>query len=222
MTRTEQRKIDNRIEQNIANFLDENFWSKLHPFKFKRQTEKKYQFSGIDVTLICKNNLSVHFDEKSKIYNCLNSVLQYPSFEISFVNRANQIQPGWFCQKNLSTDYYSFIGVNTVNENNDINCLSSENNISACDVLWVQKQEVIDYVKQDVQLAQLWNDANALRAESKSLGVSKNRKYYKNFWLTHSTRLFESPVNLVMTRNTLENFKNSRHFYITKNEIKKL
>ena len=89
MTRTEQRKIDNRIEQNIANFLDENFWSKLHPFKFKRQTEKKYQFSGIDVTLICKNNLSVHFDEKSKIYNCLNSVLQYPSFEISFVNRAN-------------------------------------------------------------------------------------------------------------------------------------
>ena len=222
MTRDEKRKLDNLIEHNIATYLDENFWSKF-PNGFKRQTEKKYQFQGIDVTLICKNNLSINFDEKSKIYNCLNSVLQYPSFEISFVNRANQIQPGWFCQKNLSTDYYSFVGVYTYTGNgNNINCLSSSTAISACDVLWVAKQDVVDYVQQSFDLSDLYNDANKLRAESKSLGVSKNRKYYKNFWLTHSTRLFESPVNLVMQRNTLENFKNSRHFYITKNEIKKL
>lgn len=220
MTRTEQRKLDNLIENNISKFLDENFWSKL-PHEFVRQTEKKYQYQGIDVTLICKNNLSVHFDEKSKVYNCLNSILQYPSFEISFINRANQIQPGWFCQ-NLSTDFYSFVGVNTLNENNDINCLSSENNISACDVLWVKKQDVIQFVQKDIQVSQLWNDSKELRKESKSLGVSKNRKYYKNFWLTHSPKLFESPVNLVMQRNTLENFKNSKHFYITKSEIKKL
>ena len=221
MTRTQKRTLDNLIEHNISKFLDENFWSKF-PNGFIRQTEKKYQFSGIDVTLICKNNLSINFDEKAKVYGVLNQILQYPSFEIQFVNRAGGVQPGWFCQKNLSTDYYSFVGVYTVNENNYINCLSSENNISACDVLWVAKQEVIDFVKQDVSLSQLWNDANTLRAESKSLGVSKTRKYYKNFWLTHSTRLFENPVNLVMPRNTLENFKNSRHFYITKNEIKKL
>ena len=81
MTRDEKRKLDNLIEHNIANFLDENFWSKF-PHGFIRQTEKKYQFSGIDVTLICKNNLSINFDLKSKIYGCLNSVLQYPSFEI--------------------------------------------------------------------------------------------------------------------------------------------
>ena len=221
MTRTQKRTLDNLIEHNISKFLDENFWSKF-PNGFIRQTEKKYQFQGIDVTIITKNGLSINFDEKAKVYGVLNQILQYPSFEIQFVNRAGGVQPGWFCQKNLSTDYYSFVGVYTVNENNYINCLSSENNISACDVLWVAKQEVIDFVKQDVSLSQLWNDANTLRAESKSLGVSKTRKYYKNFWLTHSTRLFENPVNLVMPRNTLENFKNSRHFYITKNEIKKL
>ena len=221
MTRTEQRKLDNLIEHNISKFLDENFWSKF-PNGFIRQTEKKYQFQGIDVTLICKNNLSVHFDEKAKVHGVLNSVLQYPSFEISFLNRANQIQPGWFCQKNLSTDYYSFVGVYTLNGNSEITSLSSSTAISACDVLWCKKQEVIDFVKQTTNLNDLYNDANALRAESKSLGQSKNRKYYKNFWITHSTRLFEKPVNLVMTRNTLENFKNSKHFYITKNEIKKL
>ena len=222
MTRDSKRKLDTLIEHNVANFLDENFWSKLHPFKFIRQTEKKYQFQGIDVTLISKTNLSVHFDEKSKIYNCLNSILQYPSFEISFVNRAGVVQPGWFCQKNLSTDYYSFIGVYTVNGNNNINCLSSSTAISACDLLWVKKQDVVDFVQQDIQLSDLYNDAKELRAESKSLGGSKHRKYYKNFWITHSTRLFEKPVNLVMPRNTLETFKNSKHFYITKSELKKL
>ena len=225
MTRDEKRKLDNLIEHNISKFLDENFWSKF-PNGFIRQTEKKYQFQGIDVTLICKNNLSVHFDEKSKVYGCLNSVLQYPSFEISFVNRANQIQPGWFCQKNLSTDYYSFVGVYTYtgNENNNINCLSSENNISACDVLWVAKKDVIDYVKQTTNLSDLYNDAKDLRHQSKLNGVQKNRKRYENanFWLTYSGQLFEKPVNLVMPRNTLENFKNSRHFVVLKNEIKKL
>lgn len=220
MTRTQKRTLDNLIEKNISDFLDENFWSKF-PHGFKRQHSKALQFAGIDITLLGKNNLSINFDLKAKIYGVLNSVLQYPSFEISFVNRANQIQPGWFCQ-NLSTDYYSFIAVYTLNENTDINCLSSENNISACDVLWCKKQEVIDFVKQTTSLNDLYNDANKLRNESKSLGVSKNRKYYKNFWLTHSNRLFESPVNLVMQRNTLETFKNSKHFYITKSEIKKL
>ena len=88
MTRDEQRKLDNLIEKNISDFLDENFWSKF-PHGFIRQNSKALQFSGIDITLLCKNNLSVNFDLKSKIYGCLNSVLQYPSFEISFVNRAN-------------------------------------------------------------------------------------------------------------------------------------
>ena len=221
MTREQKRKLDTLIEHNISNFLDENFYSKF-PHGFIRQTQKKYQFAGIDVTLLTQTGLSVHVDEKAKIYNCLNSVLQYPSFEISFVNRANQIQTGWFCQKNLSTDYYSFIGVNTLNQNNDINCLSSSTAISACDMLCCKKQEVIDFVKQTTNLSDLYNDANNLRAESKSLGGSKHRKYYKNFWITHSQKLFESPVNLVMPRNTLENFKNSKHFYITKSEIKKL
>ena len=89
-------------------------------------------------------------------------------------------------------------------------------------MLCCKKTDVIDYVQQTTNLNDLYNDANALRNESKSLGVSKNRKYYKNFWITHSTRLFESPVNLVTKRSTLENFKNSKHFYITKSEIKKL
>ena len=68
MTRDQKRRLDNRIEQNIANFLDENFWSKFK-YGFIRQTDKKLQFAGIDITLLGKNSLSINFDEKAKTYN---------------------------------------------------------------------------------------------------------------------------------------------------------
>ena len=219
MTREEKRKVDNLIEQNIANFLDENFWSKF-PYGYKRQTDKQYQFAGIDVTLAGKSDLSVHFDEKAKIYGCLNSVLQYPSFEVSFINRAYEIRTGWFCQ-NLSTDYYAYIGVYA--STNEINDLSCNNVISACDMLWVKKQDVIDNVQEITTLSDLQYDAQILRTESELLNVQKNRKRYNsNFWLTYSGQLYEKPVNLVMQRNTIEKLKNTKHFFITKNKISRV
>lgn len=220
MTRNEKRIIDGLIEQNIANFLDNNFWSKF-PYGYKRQTDKKYQFAGVDVTVAGKTDLSVHFDEKAKIYGCLNSVYQYPSFEVSFINRVQEIQTGWFCQS-LSTDYYAYIGVYA--NTNEINDLSCNNVISACDMLWVKKQDVIDYVQQTTQLSDLQYDAQELRNESELIGMSKNRKRYSNsnFWLTYSGQLYEKPVNLVMQRSTLENLKNSKHFFITKNKISRV
>lgn len=220
MTREEKRKVDNLIEQNIASFLDDNFWSKF-PYGYKRQTEKRYQFAGIDVTLASKSDLSIHFDEKAKIYGCLNSVLQYPSFEISFINRAQEIQTGWFCQE-LSTNYYAYIGVYA--STNEINDLSCNNVISACDMLWVKKQDVIDCVQQTSQLSDLQYDAQELRNESELMGMTKNRKRYSNsnFWLTYSGQLYEKPVNLVMQRSALEKLKNSKHFFITKNKISRV
>ncbi len=215
MTRNEKRMIDDLIEKNIATFLDNYFWKKF-PNGFTRQTDKKYQFAGIDISLNTKNNLSVHFDEKAKIYGCLNSVYQYPGFEISLVNRAQQIQDGWFCQ-NLSTDYYSYVGV-FANTNN-VNDLSSSNMISACDVLWIKKQEVLEYVEQTISLTDLKNDAAQLRDDSEYM--QKNRKRYTGagFWLTYSGQLYEKPVNLVIPRKILESFKNSKHFFITKEKI---
>lgn len=218
MTRDQKKKLDMKIESNIAQFLDKNFWSKF-PHGYKRQTEKKYQFSGIDVTLVNQHQLSVHFDEKAKIYGCLNSVLQYPSFEISFLNRAQQVQDGWFCQ-NLSTDYYAYIGVYaSTNKIDDLSCSSV---ISACDMLWVKKTDVVDYIQQHIDLSSLQEDAQGLRIDGDAQNLDKHRKRYQgaNFWLTYSRTLFERPVNLVIPRERLEKLKNTKHFNICKNKVK--
>lgn len=220
MTRNEKKNLDMKIESNIAQFLDKNFWSQF-PYGYKRQTEKEFQFAGIDITVASKSDLSIHFDEKAKIYGCLNSILQCPSFEISFLNRAYEIQDGWFCQ-NLSTDYYAYIAVYADTEN--INDLSAENIISACDMLWVKKKDVVDYVQQHIDLSALQEDAKELRVEGDEQNLYKHRRRYKgaDFWLTYSRSLYEKPVNLVIPRNRLEKLKNTKHFKIYKNEIQRV
>lgn len=50
----------------------------------------------------------VNFDEKAKTYGCLNQQMGVMSFELSFLNKGNQIQNGWFTQDN-KTHYVMFI-----------------------------------------------------------------------------------------------------------------
>lgn len=88
-------------------------------------------------------------------------------------------------------------------------------------MLWVKKQDVVDYVQQHIDLSALQEDAKELRLEGDEKNLYKHRKRYKgtDFWLTYSRSLFEKPINLVMQRSTLEKLKNSKHFFITKNKI---
>ena len=79
----------------------------------------------------------------------MNSVYGCPSFEVSLLNRAEEVQDGWFI-KPLSTDYYSFIGVYSYG--NDENAVSCPNEISACDMLWVKKQDVVDMVEEQMPI----------------------------------------------------------------------
>lgn len=92
---------------------------------------------------------NTHFDEKVKVRGCLNQVYQCPSFEVSLVNRGGQVQDGWFVQS-LSTDYYAIIGVYAYTD--DENSISADSQISACDILWVKKQDAIDFVEQHMPI----------------------------------------------------------------------
>lgn len=116
-----------------------------------RWSDKAHQFAGIDITL--KNT---NFDEKVKIHGCLNQAYPYPSFEVSLVNKAGFAQDGWFVSP-LSTDYYTILGVYSYNsesynpKDKDTapafeNAVSASSEISAVDVLWVKKSELVGFV----------------------------------------------------------------------------
>lgn len=199
------------IEAGVAQFLDQFFYGKLDA-NVTRWNDKQHQFAGIDVTVN-----GVDFDEKVKVRGCLNSVYSYPSFEVSLLNKKNCIQDGWFTQ-NLSTDYYAYIGVYSYG--NDENAISASNAISACDVLWVKKQDVVDMVEQQMTMQQLKADAEELR-EDDFMPMQKRRKTYPHriFWLTYSNNLQEKPVNLVVPRSTLEKLPHTKHLIVTKEKV---
>ncbi len=107
MTRTQQWDRDTAIEQMASEFLDKNFYPVFsNKAIIKRHSDLYHQFGGIDVTIN-----STNFDEKAKVKGCLNQVLEYIGLECSLLNKAGNIQDGWFLNGNLSTDFYAIIGL---------------------------------------------------------------------------------------------------------------
>ena len=214
MTRLIKYKADQMVEAGVAEFLDLYFYSKLKA-DVARWSDTQHQFAGVDVTV---NN--ANFDEKVKVRGCLNKVYGYPSFEVSMLNKNNYVQDGWFTQA-LSTDYYAYISVYSYGD--DENAISSSSQISACDVLWVKKQDVVSMVEQQMTMQQLKADAEELREDDFMLAQKKRKTYpHRMFWLTYSCWLAEKPVNLVVPRDTLENLPHSAHFIVTKQKATRI
>lgn len=234
MTRAAKYEIDQLIEAGVAEFLDQNFYTKLHA-DFKRHSDTQHQFAGVDVTF---NNK--HIDEKVKVRDCLNQCQACPSFEVQILNKAQQLQDGWFTQQ-LSTDIYAFISVYAYTDNE--NDISASSQISACDVLLVHKQDVIDFVqsacdtrfidtqdgmsltKQNMTIDLLKADAELLRENAwTDLVNGKSRRHYKHnkYWLTYSNDLDEQPVNLVITRENLLKLPHTGHAIITRQKVEVL
>lgn len=136
-------QIDKLIEENVAEFTDTYFWSKLNSnAAVTRAEDLQMQYAGVDVQLSTSTSL-VNFDEKAKVRGCLNSVLQYPSFELKMTARSGARRDGWFFSA-LSTDYYAFISVSAdTTAENDLSC---DGRISAIDMLWVKKDDIEDMV----------------------------------------------------------------------------
>ena len=237
MTRTQQWDRDTAIEQMASEFLDKNFYPAFSDkATIKRHSDLYHQFGGIDVTIN-----STNFDEKAKVKGCLNQVLEYIGLECSLLNKAGNIQDGWFLNGNLSTDFYAIIGL-SASCGNDYQ-LTSTSQISAADVLWVKKSDIKDFISKYVGLDMLQANVEALREESDNLetdadyealmqcafcyGKSKDGKYRRKyehgkFWLTYSSHMHEKPINLVIGRKTLESLPHSRHFIVTEGKVRKV
>lgn len=237
MTRSQQWDNDTAIEKMAAQFLDENLYPRFAKrYDVKRYTDTYHQFGGIDISI---NN--TNFDEKCKIYGCLNKVLDNVGMECSLVNKAGYVSNGWFMNSQLSTDYYIFIGLSATC--NRIEQLTSSSQISAADVLFVKKSDVVEYAEQYTGMQKIEDDVKELREISdkierdedemfsslpdclgyKKMEDGKYRQPYSHgrFWLTYSSHKHEQPVNLVIPRTQLEALAHSMHFIVTKGKVKK-
>lgn len=228
------RKRDYIIEQIANQFEDTYFWPRQLGAALScmtRYDDKEHQFAGIDFTLTSSKG-TINFDSKVKYYNCLNEVLQTPGFEMSFKNSISNIQDGWLVADGNQTDYYEIIGLSCTTNNAE--CLSSVDQITGMDILWLNKKELVSYIEQYSTLEELKQDAKTLR-ECFDVGQCYDiidqliynrgpkdymRYSHQKFHLKYSHTLKEQPVNLVMYRNALEALRGTRHFVVTRDWVK--
>lgn len=208
------RDKDVKIEKAVAAFLDAHFYSKeAEAFKthFERITDKDLQIRGVDVVF----GGNVKIDEKAKVLNgMLNIILQYPSVEISFIDRSGREQDGWFVRKDNLTDYYLFVAVfSPVIDPYEL----TADNIVKLNLLFVKKSEICGYLKEKNS-----NIMDAARLLRKIDYDNKIHFAHNEFHLKRTDFYAEKPINLVFHRNILKSFKSSREFLVQKGEIKKL
>ena len=200
------RIMDERLEHEVGKWLDKHFYNRSKNVFVERVTDKARQCKGIDVIVG-----STKVDEKLKIRGLLNTVIDFPSFEITRIDRSGSYSEGWFIDSNNETEYYAFISVfSTASSEN----LVMENNITKVVYLLVKKSEVTESIMKSKR--RLLDDAEELIYDQ----YEERKRYFHSAWLKISRQLREAPVNLVVKRSFLKTLPHTKEIEITEENVR--
>lgn len=207
-TTNNYRKTDEMLEHEVANWLDNHFYNRTKNVKVERVKDQERQCKGIDVLV---GNTKV--DEKLKIRGLLNSVIEFPSFEITRIDRSGNYSEGWFVDSRNETEYYAFLSVfSTASSENQV----KESNITKVIYLLVKKSEVSEAIMKSRR--KLVEDAEELIYDQ----TEERKRYCSSAWLKISRQLREAPVNLVVKRSFLKSLPHTKEIEITVEKVKSL
>lgn len=190
MTNTESRaestlrQEDVKLSDKVYEFLDKNFYS-TEVSNFERATDKLRQISGIDVIFDIGDKHYIA-DEKAAVrYRNLKTY----TLELSFINRANEVQDGWLINENQLNNSYVFVWL-------DKDEYIGKESIT---VAVIEKQRILDYLnKKGWTRENLVKKMNYIR-EGKQTYMGDVYKDGCKF--IFSTQLVEKPINIQLPRN---------------------
>lgn len=187
----------------LGEFLDKFLYGKLQIQEFTRNSRLKldymeYQFKGIDITFTF-NGTDYIVDEKA--------TLQYPdgiptfAFELKY-KKNNQWREGWFYDESKATRYYLLTWpIRNPVELSDLQV----NDIRKVEVMLISRKELQDYLFKNYQI-----DRNVIQGEVDNIiKAQKFRKLHtihptSNHYYYYTEYLAETPINLVIQKNTLK------------------
>ena len=204
-----RRAADMNAESELADFLDENLYSRLLDegkfLSIQRMTEKEQQLQGIDV--IAKTHASVaHIDEKAQLYY-VNKDIPTFAFELQFLKGGRVIE-GWFLNDRLKTDYYLLIW--PFASVTDVKAIKKED-FTRLDALMISKKKLRE------ELASLGFDKEALAAKASQL--RRTRTYGKittgtqgvYYFASAPSKYAEAPINIVVSKARLISLADARY-----------
>lgn len=99
---------DLKKEKQLSILLDSQYQSKLKNYTYKRVTNLKEQFKGIDVIFTHKQKGCTYFiDEKAQL-DYINEDLPTFAFEISYQKNGEE-KNGWLLNSRKKTDFYALV-----------------------------------------------------------------------------------------------------------------
>ena len=207
------RENDAIFGSATESFCCNKIFSHFSNASFERVTDKEEQIKGTDIIINMSNGQELKVDVKTFSVNYVLStdITKFPTFamELSFINRAGNLNIGWFLNKDLDTTHYLLlypvvrkykpIDGRKVDETN-----VNEDDIIKADAYLVSKARIMDYLKKSRGVTEelLWQYATEVRE------AKENRNYEENgrraAQVRYSPFLAEKPVNILIRRNELD------------------
>lgn len=174
------RAGDVRMSNEIYSFLDNTFY-KEKTTDFERVNDRERQLKGIDV-IFKIGDKKYKADEKAAVR--WRNLKTY-SLEVSFINRRNEVQEGWFVNEDLENNSYVFVWVDKDGE---------EESVTLAVVLKKKLHEYLQSIGWGRE--SLLNKSRLIREGNTNLGdININGCKF-----SYSERLVEKPVNILLPR----------------------
>lgn len=209
------RKQDENVEAQVGEFMDRHLWDRTR-YDYVRVKDRRLQCLGCDLSAG-----GYLIDEKVKYWNCLNRMLEYPSFEILTDDRNGNRMEGWFVNPKNVTNYYMFISIGT--DETDYSRIAYDT-IRDLSVLMVSKKSVYGFLSDTgCPVASVERDAVELSQDDFVMDEKPRRRYgHGQYHLTYSKNLRERPVNLVVPKQTLLRLENVEQFVVSRDGVSRL
>ncbi len=209
------RKTDMNAEEKLADFMDHNFYSKLHDRKgnkvsFKRYTDAETQLKGIDIEIIADNK-SILIDEKASFYYS-NVMIPTFAFEIDSIQSDNGDSiKGWFVNDALKTEYYMLIWPNVKCQKEGDSWIRKnigdleENDFTIIEAMLIEKKKLIAEVeRRGFTVKGLMTYAFQMRKKTNNGNEREELRLDQDINLVYSGYLYEKPINAVINKRILK------------------
>lgn len=187
------RENDMIRERVLSEYLDRKLYSQNIFENVHRTNAIKDQLSGSDVVFSIPNkglnNLIV--DEKAQLYY-LEGGLPTFAFELNFINRSGSRIEGWLTDEGKKTEYYQLLFLTAKKDFENID------EINKVEYVLVERSKILQAINLDL---------STLR--NKGIEVSQNLDFHQfkilgvPYYFTHSTKLAESPVNIILRKEKI-------------------
>lgn len=188
------RKSDEKIESINNQYLDSKFYKNEVDANI-RITDKKLQVKGVD-TIFNLNGKQYICDEKVAAHY-INKNLQTFAFELSFINRSNDVQDGWIIDKNKLNNSYLLCWLDKAVSDNPV----SVDEIEKSEIVLVTRDSILNY------LNNIHWDINKLKLKAHSIRYGKDTKLgnilENGVKFSFSEKLVEKPINIILSREIL-------------------